>query len=92
MTLTIELTPEQQAALEVEATAHGLDLPEFAKLRLLESAAFRKFGTDEEEAADELAWMGRFAASKNLLAKIAGEAAKERRTGLTAPLDSLVEE
>jgi len=36
MTLTIELTPEQEAALEAEATAHGLDLPEFVRLRLLQ--------------------------------------------------------
>ena len=39
MTLTIDLTPDQQAALEAEATAHGMALPEFARLRLLESAS-----------------------------------------------------
>ena len=37
MTLTIELTPEQQAALEAEAMSQGVDLPEFARLRLLEN-------------------------------------------------------
>ena len=37
MTLTIELTPEQRAALESEASAHGMELPEFAKLRLLKN-------------------------------------------------------
>ncbi len=37
MTLTIDLVPEQQAALEVEATERGLALPEFVRLRLLQS-------------------------------------------------------
>jgi hypothetical protein len=36
MTLTIDLTPEQESALAAEANARGLDLPEFARLRLLD--------------------------------------------------------
>ena len=43
-------------------------MPEFARLRLLEGPevrprAFRKFGTAEEEAADEAEWAERFQAS-----------------------------
>lgn len=34
MTLTIDLTPDQQAALEAEATARGIDLPELVRRRL----------------------------------------------------------
>ncbi len=37
MTLTIELTPQEQANLEAQAAARGLALPEFVKLRALES-------------------------------------------------------
>ena len=36
-TLAIELTPEQLNASEAEATTRGLNLPEFARLRLLEA-------------------------------------------------------
>jgi hypothetical protein len=36
VTLTIDLTPEQEAAIEAEATSRGMALPEFARLRLLE--------------------------------------------------------
>ena len=36
MTLTIELTPEEQANLALQAAARGLALPEFVKLRALE--------------------------------------------------------
>ena len=36
MTLTIDLTPEQEAKLQAEADASGMALPEFAKLRLLQ--------------------------------------------------------
>jgi hypothetical protein len=36
MTLTIELTPAQQAVLEAQASSQGSGLPEFAKVRLLE--------------------------------------------------------
>jgi len=91
MTLTIELTPEQEAALEAEATACGLNLPEFVRLRLLEFSGFRKFGTPEEEAADELAWAERFEASGDLLEKMAAEADEEHRQGLTVPLETLFE-
>ena len=35
MTFTIDLAPEQEAALEAEATARGIDLLELAQLRLL---------------------------------------------------------
>lgn len=38
MTLSIELTPEEQATLESEAAARGLDLSELARLRLLDRA------------------------------------------------------
>jgi len=37
MILAIELTQEEEAALTAEASTRGLDLPEFAKLRLLEA-------------------------------------------------------
>ena len=37
MTLTIELTPEEQAAIEGQAAACGMALPEFVKLRALEN-------------------------------------------------------
>ena len=36
MTLTIDLTPEQEAKLQAEADASGMALTEFAKLRLLQ--------------------------------------------------------
>ena len=39
MTLTIDLTPEQQAALESEARARGIDLPELARRRLFGDTA-----------------------------------------------------
>ena len=94
MTITIDLTPEQESTLKARAAARGMDLPEFAKARLLEGEdePFRKFGTAEEEAADERAWADRFAASKDLLASMADEAAEERRNGLTVPLDTLLAE
>jgi hypothetical protein len=38
VTLSIDLTPDQEARLQAEATAHGMALTEFARLRLLESA------------------------------------------------------
>lgn len=51
MTLTIELTPEQQAEMEAEANARGLDLPEFARLRLLQRAGKPKRGKTPAEIA-----------------------------------------
>lgn len=39
MTLMIELSPDQQAELEAEANRRGLDLSEFARLRLLETVS-----------------------------------------------------
>ena len=36
MTITIELSPEEQAQAERQAAARGLALPEFVKLRALE--------------------------------------------------------
>lgn len=42
MTLTIELTPDQQAALEAEAASQGTTLPEFARLRLLDTLPQQK--------------------------------------------------
>ena len=94
MTLTINLTPEQEARLQAEADASGMALPDFARLRLLERPgvrprAFRKFGTAEEEAADEAEWEARFQASGDLLEKMAAEADEEHRLGLTVPLETL---
>jgi hypothetical protein len=37
MALIIDLTPEQEAALEAEAHSRGMALPDFARLRLLET-------------------------------------------------------
>ena len=53
MTLTIDLTPEQQAVLEANASARGMELPEFVRLRLLEngSAGMQKPKTGAELAA-----------------------------------------
>ena len=91
MTLTIELTPEQESTLQAEATARGLELPEFARMRLLEGAGFRKFGTAEEETADEADWEARFAASGDLLERLAAEADEEHAKGRTVPLETLFE-
>jgi len=71
-------------------------LPEFARLRLLEGPevrprAFRKFGTAEEEAADEAEWAERFQASGELLERMAAEADEEHRLGLTVRLETLFE-
>ncbi len=46
MTLTIELTPEQEACLETQATARGLEMAEFAKLRLLENGRLEPAKSD----------------------------------------------
>jgi len=96
MTITIDLTPEQEARLQAEAAACGLALPEFARLRLLQGpdvrpTAFRKVGTAEEEAADEAEWTRRFEASGDLLERMAAEADEEHRQGVTVPLESLFE-
>jgi hypothetical protein len=52
MTLTIDLTPEQEAALRSEATARGLALPEFVKRRALEHVPL---ATKEPASGAELA-------------------------------------
>src|SRR5206468_990305 len=39
MTLMIELSPDQQAALEEEANSCGMNLAEFVRLRLLETVS-----------------------------------------------------
>jgi hypothetical protein len=45
MTLTIELTPEQEAALRAQAAAAGLDTEAYARQRLgLKPHALRGFG------------------------------------------------
>ena len=91
MTLTIELTPDEKSELEAEATALGLELPEFARLRLLDGGRSRKFGTPEEESADEAEWEARFAATGDLLERLAAEADEERARGRTVPLKTLFE-
>lgn len=92
MILTIELTPEQESALKAQATARGMELPEFARLRLLseypEHETIRKFGTPEEEAADDRAWDEQFAASGDLLERLAAEADEEHAQGRTVPLET----
>jgi hypothetical protein len=72
-----------------------MELPEFARLRLLdgpkiEKQPFRVHGTPEEEAADEAAWAESFAKSRDLLARMAVEADEEDRLGLTVPLDMIL--
>ena len=94
MTLTINLTLEQEARLQAEADASGMALPDFARLRLLEGpgvgpTAYRRFGTAEEEAADEAEWTARFQATGDLLERLATEADEEHRLGLTVPLETL---
>jgi hypothetical protein len=49
MTLTIELTPEQESTLTAEATARGLALPEFVKLRALENVPTEAHSTGYPE-------------------------------------------
>ena len=51
MTLTIDLTPEQQAALEAEAAVRGLYLPELIRLRLLPSKPKASRGKTPAEIA-----------------------------------------
>jgi hypothetical protein len=94
MTLTIELTPEQEARLRAEADASGMALPDFARLRLLavpevRPKAFRKFGTADEKAADEAEWAARFQATGDSLGRMAAEADEEYRLGLTVPRETL---
>ena len=52
MTLTIDLTADQRAALEAEASLHGFSLPEFARLRLLENVSTE---TEKPKTGAELA-------------------------------------
>ncbi len=47
MTLTIELSREQEQALEKVASTFGVDLHEFARLRLLETIQIKKKTTAE---------------------------------------------
>jgi hypothetical protein len=51
MTLTIELTPEQESTLTAEATARGLELPEFVKLRALEGVPAKRRSSARGEFA-----------------------------------------
>ena len=51
MILTIDLTSEQQAALEAEATARGLDPTEFVRLRLLQGKPKARRGRTRAEIA-----------------------------------------
>jgi len=66
MTLTIDLTPEQQAALEAQAKACGLALPEFAKVRLLEHLPMSQSSVlTVEELESERKWDEAFAATSD---------------------------
>ncbi len=89
MTLSIDLTPEQQAALEAQANARGMDLPEFAKLRLLEDLP-ESFGgvLTVEELESERKWEEAFAATTDeQFARIEQQFRADIRKNGTTPLD-----
>jgi len=97
MTLILDLPEELEARVRAEADARGTDtqtvLQDLVRtLPPIEPEPFRKFGTAEEEAADEAAWATSFARSHDMLARMAQEAAEEDRKGLTVPLDTILAE
>jgi hypothetical protein len=82
MTLTIELTPEEEARLKEEAQRAGVDAAVLAHRLIVSGMAL--------EADDERQWQEEFRRNHEVISELAEEALRDFEQGKTVPLQTFL--